>query len=161
MAGKADGTFLGIINAASHSPQLTKVALPVDERSRALGPIVVQPRRQSPLAILFHDHAADVNAPNLATLVQLDPNRDGSFSDATILKQIEVGASDVVGHGGHHDLAGDAAGKFAWFTNPGDGTLSVLSLEQLEVLATYPLAGKPARLVSFGGPGKGPLYDSK
>lgn len=161
VSGKGDATFLGIIDAASRVPQLTKVAIPVDESSRASGPIVIQPRRQSPLAILFHDHAADANAPNVATLIQLDPDRDGSFGDAAVLKQIEVGSSDVVGHAGHHDLAGDAAGKFAWFTNPGDGTISVLSLEQLEVLATYRLSGKPARLVSVGGPGSGPLYDSK
>jgi hypothetical protein len=85
----------------------------------------------------------------------LDPNRNGDFSDAKLLKQIDVGASRVEGHGGHHDMIADATGRFAMISNPGDSTVQLLSLTDLSVLSTSKLDIVPARMVAIGG--RGPI----
>jgi len=56
----------------------------------------------------------------------------------------------VDGHFGHHDVAFDAENQYATFTNPGDGTVSVLSLKTLDVVATFTVGGTPGALVAVG-----------
>lgn len=63
---------------------------------------------------------------------------------------LTVGKSAVEGHFGHHDLVFDAEQRFGFFTNSGDGTLSVLSLKSLEVVKTFPIGGTPTALVALG-----------
>ena len=57
------------------------------------------------------------------------------FADAKVIKTVKVGKSAVEGHFGHHDLSFDADKQFGVFTNPGDGTVCVLSLKTLEAYA--------------------------
>lgn len=154
VTGKAGSTAMGIINAADADPEVQMVPISIHESSRAFGPVIATPRRKSPLAFVFHDHAKGIDAPNKATVFELDPNGDGDFSDVKIGGEIEVGKSDMAGHSGHHDMSVDGGGLFAWITNPGDQTLSVISLRDLNVVGTHELPGKPGRLVSIGGRGK-------
>ncbi len=74
---------------------------------------------------LANDHAKDIEAPNVVTVIHLDPNRDGSFADAKIASEITVGASEVEGHGGHHDMVFDASGRMGVIANPGDRVIDV------------------------------------
>jgi hypothetical protein len=154
VTGKADSTAMGIINASEAEPEVVMVPIDIDPASRAFGPIIATPRRKSPLAFVFHDHAKGVEAPNTISVIELDPNGDGNFGDAKASVQIEVGNSDMAGHSGHHDMSVDGGGLFAWVTNSGDRSLSVISLRDLRVVGTHELPGKPGRLVSIGGRGK-------
>lgn len=55
------------------------------------------------------------------------------------------------GHFGHHDIAFDADKRFGFYTNPGDGSISVLSVKTWEVVATFKVGGKPTAIVARGG----------
>jgi len=154
VSGKGEATSLGIVHATDSEPEVQMISIPVKEGSRASGPIVIKPRKKTPLAFVFHDHAAGVDAANVATVFELDPNGDGMYADAKTSTQIDVGNSAVVGHSGHHDLAADAGGSFAWITNPGDQSLSVLSLKEMKIIGTHKLPCTPGHLLSIGGRGK-------
>lgn len=67
-----------------------------------------------------------------------------------MVKTLKVGKSAVEGHFGHHDMAFDAEKQFGFFTNPGDGTISVLSLKTLEVVTTFNVGGTPTGIVAVG-----------
>lgn len=67
-----------------------------------------------------------------------------------MVKTLKVGRSAAEGHFGHHDMAFDAERRFGFFTNPGDGTVSVLSLKTLEVIATFTVGGTPTAVVACG-----------
>jgi hypothetical protein len=153
VTGRGETTTLGIIDASGATPTLHTVDSAVDEQSRAIGPVVVTPYGQSPVAFLFHDHPLDADAPHVASLIRLDPNRDGRCDDACFEKQLEIGRSAVVGHAGHHDMAAVTAADRAWITNPGDGTISQLRLRKLAVHRTFQVGGAPGRILAVGEPG--------
>jgi DNA-binding beta-propeller fold protein YncE len=67
-----------------------------------------------------------------------------------VVKTLKVGKSAVEGHFGHHDIAFDAEKRLGFFTNPGDGTISVLSLKTLEVVTTFKVGGTPTAIVAIG-----------
>jgi len=154
-SGSGEASFLGIIDARAETPEVNRIELNVDAKSRAHGPAIVRTRAQGPIAFIFHDHAKDVEAPNVATVIHLDPNRDGSFADAKIAGEMTVGASQVEGHGGHHDMAFDALGRMGVIANPGDRTLEVISTTDLKSVVRVELPFVPARLLSVGG--RGPI----
>jgi hypothetical protein len=125
------------------------------EGNRPAGLAFIQPRKSSPLACVFHDHPADIDAPNKLSLVEADPNGDGNWSDASIAWELDVGKSRVEGHGGHHSIAFDADRRRAYLTNPGDGTLTVLSLDDRQVIASTSVGGVPTKLLAIGGRASG------
>jgi hypothetical protein len=47
-------------------------------------------------------------------------------------------------------MAFDAEKQFGFFTNPGDGTLSVRSLKSLDVVNTFKVGGTPTAIVALG-----------
>ncbi len=112
-------------------------------------PTVATSRSGMSLAFLFQESRQSEGGDRL-TIVNLDPNRDDDWSDARIDRELVIGNNRIHGHSGHHDLAIFAGGRLACFTNPGDGTLSVISLSDLEILATLTLGGTPGRLVAIG-----------
>lgn len=57
----------------------------------------------------------------------------------------------VEGYSGHHDMGFDADREWAFFTNPGAGTISVLSLRDPEIKAEFKVGGIPTVLVARGG----------
>ncbi|HBJ36233.1 MAG TPA: hypothetical protein DDZ51_16075 [Planctomycetaceae bacterium] len=154
-SGSGESSFLGIIDARIETPEVNRIELKVDAKSRAHGPAIVRTRTQGPIAFLFHDHAKDVDAPNVATVIHLDPNRDGSFTDAKVVSEIEVGASQVEGHGGHHDMVFDAAGRLGVIANPGNRVLEIISTSDLKSIGRMETSFVPARLLSVGG--RGPI----
>lgn len=153
--GTGEASFLGIIDARVQSPEVNRIALNVNAKSRAHGPAIVQTRTQGPIAFIFHDHAKGTDAPNIATVIHLDPNRDGSFADAKIAGEINVGASQVQGHGGHHDMVFDETGRLGVIANPGDRVIEIISTTDLKSVVRQEMPFVPARLLSVGG--RGPI----
>lgn len=149
--GKEANTSLVLLDARQEQPKPIEVKIPVKEGNRAITPKVVTTAKKKHYALIFHDHAKNEKATDQLTIVDLDPNGDGNCADATITKTLPVGNSSVVGHYGHHDAAVDADGNFAFFTNPGDGTISVLSLNALAIVATFKVGGSPSHIVAEGG----------
>lgn len=157
VSGRGDASFLGVINAAADKPAVTKVGLAIPEGARASGPKLIMSRTHGPLAIVFHDRAADVDAPDKASVIALDPDRDGDFADAKEIDLIDVGASAVEGHSGHHDLAVDSLGRFAVITSPGDRSFEVRLTSNLVTVAAGELPFAPGHIVAVGG--RGPLIN--
>lgn len=148
--GKSDNAALAILNAKDAEPKPIFVPLAVKKGTSPTTPEVVNTAWGKDYAFVFHDHAKDVDAEDILDIIALDPNGDGHFTDAKVLKSLKVGKSAVDGHFGHHDIAFDAEYQYAIFTNPGDGTLSLLSLKSLEIVATFPIGGSPGAIVVVG-----------
>ncbi|AWM38539.1 hypothetical protein GobsT_32880 [Gemmata obscuriglobus] len=142
---------LAVLDAKSAEPKPVFLPLAVKKGTHAVTPEVVTSVDGKTYALVFHDRVKDSDAADALEVIALDPNGDGDFSDMKSVKVLAVGRSAVEGHFGHHDLAFDANRKYGFFTNPGDGTLSVLSLKTLDVVATFTVGGTPAALVARGG----------
>jgi YVTN family beta-propeller protein len=153
VTGRGAGARLAVLNAAAADPQPVFVPLAGKDGTRPVTPAVAAPGGKNPLAFVFHDREKDADDTVVDTLdvVALDPDGDGRFADATVVKSLPVGKSQVSGHAGHHDLAFDADGRLAFVTNPGDGTLTVLDVKALSVKATVKLGGMPTSIVAYGG----------
>ncbi len=148
--GKNEDSSLVILNAKHASPQPQFLPLKVQKGNRPLTPIVTTTPEGKSYAFVFHNHSKDVEIDDALDVIALDPDGNGNFSDAQVLKTLKVGRSAVDGHFGHHDLAFDADSRFGFIVNPGDATLSVLSLKTLTIVETIPLSGSPGALVARG-----------
>lgn len=151
VTGKEAASALVLLDARQPEPKPVTVPLAVKKGTRAVTPAVAVAPDGTAYAFVFHDRLKDAAAEDALEVVQLDPNNDGDCSDARVVKTLKVGRSAVDGHYGHHDIAFDAGGEFGFFTNPGDGTVSALSLRTLEVVATFTVGGTPSALVACGG----------
>jgi hypothetical protein len=67
------------------------------------------------------------------------------------VKTLELGPSKIEGHSGFHEIAILPNRRAACITNPGDGTMWIVSIANLEVLAKLAPGGSPTRVVAFGG----------
>jgi hypothetical protein len=148
--GKDDKSALVLLNAKDAEPKPVVVPLGVKKGTQAVTPEVAVTADGKAYAFVFHDHAKGVDVEDALEIVALDPNGDGDCSDAKVVKTLKVGKSAVEGHFGHHDMAFDAEKRFGFFTNPGDGTLSVLSLKSLDVVNTFKVGGTPTAIVVLG-----------
>ena len=150
VAGK-EKPQLVVVDASRAEPMPVTLPLGVIKGTVAVTPEVVITAGGTPLALVFHDRVKDSDAQDTLEVIALDPNGDGDFSDAKSLKTLPVGKSAVEGHFGHHAVAFDANRRFGFITNSGDGTVSALSLKNLEIVATLPVGGSPAAVVAVGG----------
>jgi hypothetical protein len=151
VTGREASSALVLLDARSDKPQPIVVPIECRKENRLVSPAVITTRRGQSLAFVFHDHERTVEADDYLTVVDLDPNRDGVCSDAKVLRTMKVGPSLVDGHYGHHDIAFDADRRWAFFTNPGSGTLAILDLEDLTLKAEFPVGGVPTHIVAVGG----------
>nr|MCU0704533.1 hypothetical protein [Fimbriiglobus sp.] len=142
---------LAVLNAKVADPKPVFVPLNGPKGTTALTPEGVIAPDKKPYAIVFHDAVKDSDAADTLEVIDLDPNGDGDFADAKSAKTLKVGKSAVDGHSGHHAIAFDADRRFGFFTNPGDGTVSVLRIKTWEVVATFKVGGKPTSIVARGG----------
>jgi hypothetical protein len=149
--GKEAESALMLLDAKEKEPKPIAVPLSVKKGSQAVTPTLAVTPEGKAYAFLFHDHAKDVDVEDRLEIIDLDPNGDGNCADAKVIKNLKVGKSLVEGHYGHHDITFDAGVRYGFFTNPGDGNLSVLSLKTLEVVHTFPLKGIPTAIAAFGG----------
>lgn len=151
VTGKGTGGRLVILNADAAEPKAVFVKLNGQDGHKPLTPSIVAKEGKNPMAFVFHDHDADTKVDDVLDVIALDPNGDGQFDDAKVVKALPVGPSQVSGHFGHHDIGFDADARLAYITNPGDGTISVLELKSLSVKATFKVGGKPTSLAVVGG----------
>jgi hypothetical protein len=124
--------------------------MPIAEGLAWTTPACVRTPKGKQYALMFSDRRGSEAAESLS-IVDLDPNNDGKFDDAKVAKTLPVGASKIVGHGGHHEASFSASGRLAFITNPGDGSIWILSLTTLEVESKHQVGGVPSRLVAIGG----------
>lgn len=148
--GKGDLSTLCLMNAASAEPAVVKVKIPVADGLQLM-------TAQSVLsfgkryAFLFQDRTeAESDVQEQLTVVELDPNRDRDFSDARVKTTIPVGASKINGHHGHHSIAFDSYGRYAVFTEPGEGMVNVLSLDGMNIVARFRVGGSPGAILAIG-----------
>lgn len=151
VTGKDAAGRLVILDASATEPKPVVVPLNGKGGHKPLTPAVVAKGGKSPLAFVFHDHNADAKMDDVCDVIALDPNGDGRFDDAKVVKTISVGPSQVSGHYGHHAIGFDADARTAYLTNPGDGTITALDLKTHTVKATFQVGGKPTALVVVGG----------
>lgn len=148
--GAKDGTCLCMIDARSPKPIVMKLPLPVAEGLALATPRCVKTPSGKHYAFLFSDRRGSEAAESL-TVVDLDPNGDGNLSDAKVAKSMPVGASKIEGHGGHHEVCFAANRRIACVTNPGDGSIWVISLASLELESKHQVNGIPSRILAIGG----------
>lgn len=151
VTGKDEHSKLVLLDASSKEPTAITVKLNGQQGHKPLTPNIVSKDGKKPIAFVFHDHAADEKIDDVCDVVSLDPNGDGKYDDAKVVKTLKVGPSQVTGHSGHHDIGFDADAKLAYITNPGNATITVIDLKTLETNATLKLTGKPTALVVVGG----------
>jgi hypothetical protein len=149
--GKEAGSKLALLDASSADPKPVFVPLTGQAKHKPVTPAAVTVGGKAPHALVFHDHDRKEQAADRLDVIALDPNGDGDFADARVAKSLAVGPSAVDGHSGHHAVAFDADGAFAFFTNPGDGTVAALDLKKLDVVATFKVGGMPTAVVAHGG----------
>jgi len=150
VTGQAKGSKLGILDATQENPQPTLLSLQGGEHHKPLTPEVVFHKEKKPMALVFHDHDPKEQADDLLEIFDLDPNGDGKWMDAKRIKVLKVGPSRVDGHYGHHSVAFDAEGLFAFFTNPGSGSMTVLDLTRAEIVADFQVGGNPTTILAHG-----------
>ena len=151
VAGAGPKAEVGFMDASAKEIKLNRLTVPMAEGNLPAGLEIVQPRKGPLLALVFHDHTPDVDAPYRLSLLEVDPNRNGNWTDAKIGTELDVGRARVDGHAGHHSVAFDADRRRAIFSNPGDGTLTVLDLESRKVVTEFRVSGVPSKLIAQGG----------
>jgi len=151
VSGGGEAATLGLVDASQSTPAVVTLPIRMAAGNRPAGLEIVQPRRKSPQAFVFHDHEDGTEAPNRLTIVELDPNDDGSWQDARAAHETDVGKARVEGHGGHHCIAFDADRRRAIFSNPGDGTLTVMTLHDRKVVGQFKVGGAPSKVLAIGG----------
>ncbi len=150
--GSPEGkSSLCLVDARAAQPTVIKLPIEVADGLSLTTPEVVLAAGGKRYAFLFHDKK-EGQAQEQLTIVDLDPNGDRNLSDAKIAKTMPVGASKVDGHHGHHAVSFDSEGRLACFTNPGDGTIWVMTLKDLTVRAKSVVGGTPGAIVAIGAP---------
>jgi len=145
-AGKTDQAKLCVIDASASSPEICELAVPV-EADQSLGtPIVIRSAKSGPLALMFAESSESPDSDQL-WIARLDPNGDKDFSDAALVSPIDVGLGKISGHAGHHDAVMLPGGRQLALTNPGDGSIWIVSLSDYSVVGKVPVEGTPARLM--------------
>ncbi len=147
--GRGTDAKLCLVDAASPKPSVSQVALSVEEGASISTPATVRTRTGEDLALLFQE-STDGTTDEKLLVVDLDPNRDGSCADAKLARTLTVGKSKIEGHSGHHEVASLAGGRFIAITNPGDGTVWIVSTADFSVAAKLNVSGTPTRLVAVG-----------
>lgn len=148
--GTGEAAQLGMIDAKSAKPSVIQFSLGLADGTSATTPAAVKTANGKHYAFVFQESKDGQQSEKLLVIL-LDANGDGILGDAKIAKTIEVGASKIEGHSGHHELAITPSRRFAVLTNPGSGSLWVIALADLEVQARLPVGGAPTRIVAIGG----------
>jgi len=149
VANSKSGTpAICVINATAPEPSVTRVVCDDLEGAKLSNVNSASIAGGQAFAFAF----AEGEGINERLLIfELDPNGDKTFDDAKLVNELEIGASKLEGHFGHHDIAFLANRKTAIITNPGDGTLSIINLETQSVHQTLKIGGQPSSLLCFGG----------
>jgi len=149
-AGKGDESKLCWIDASSDAPEIRSLAIEVADGESLSTPVALKARGGKPMAMMFRENPTDPDTDSLV-FVDLDPNKDGSLVDAKVAGTVAIGCNQIEGHSGHHAMVALPYGREVVVSNPGDGTLSIISLADFSIVETIGVEGAPTRLVAIGG----------
>ena len=144
---KTGAPALCIIDGTSPSPSVTRVECELEEGLKLSTVKATSVAGGNRYAFAF---AEGEGMQEKLLVFDLDPDGDRKFSDAKQLASIDVGKSELEGHFGHHGMSFLEDRKTALISNPGDGTINVLSLVDLTILETIDVGGKPTHIVCYG-----------
>lgn len=150
VTGTGPSASLCLIDAKSPKPSVTKFALNLDEGTTVTTPVAIRSSNGQNYALAFQE-SKDGSQKEKLLVLQLDANGDGQLGDVSLAKSIDVGASRIDGHSGHHELTFAPSRRLAFLTNPGDGEVWILSLTDLTVQAKLKVGGTPTHVVAVGG----------
>lgn len=139
---------LNYLDAAAEQPRILRLPVSPDADRIAGDYELFRNRKGQPLALVTHEDATTESAPGRLSVVELDPDRNGDWTDARVVQEISLGPAAA---GEHRGIAVEADNRRALFTNPGDGTLMVLSVEDRKVVTGFQVGGTPTRVLAVGG----------
>ena len=149
VTGKLEQAALCLLDASAADPQLVRIPLNVPAGLSPVTPEIVLVAGGKRYAFVFMDRTEGDVQEQLA-IIDLDPDGNRRFSDAKLHKVLPVGPSLVSGHAGHHSMAFDSEGRIACIANPGDGTVWVMSLKDLEIRGRFRVGGQPQAVIAAG-----------
>jgi len=139
---------LCVIDGTTPSPKVSRYVCGDLEPSQRLSTLRAVTVNGKPYAIAF---AESKDLQDQLLVFELDQNRDRKFDDLNLLKTIEIGNSKVEGHSGHHGIDFIKDSNNAVITNPGDGTIQILDMNDWKISKTLSVQGQPTRIIALGG----------
>jgi hypothetical protein len=147
-AGGGSDAHLHLLYSRSEKPKLQSIPLSLGTGLIAMTPRCFVASDKKPMALCFAERRGSVAQESLV-VISLDPNGDTDYSDARIMKSIDVGPSKIEGHSGYHDVAISRNGRYAFVTIPGEGTIWILSTSTWEWEGKINVGGTPTRILSM------------
>lgn len=147
--GSGEQSKLGLIDAKQSKPKLIELPLDATSSTSPSTPQCITGANGKQYAWVVL-HQRDGQSPDVLLSIDLDPNGDNQFNDAKLHGRVNLGKSKIEGHSGHHEIEFLPNRRTACVSNPGDGSLWILSIHSLEVLAKLSVSGAPTRLAAFG-----------
>lgn len=145
--GAGASSKLGMIDASEPKLKLRELSLPTGQGLSLVTPkSIVTPSNQH-FAFVMQDRKQSESQERVQ-VINLDPNGDKNFSDAAVVASIDLGPSKIQGHSGHHDICFLPERPMACISNPGDGTIWLVSLRDFTVVGKLHVGGEPGRLIA-------------
>lgn len=151
VSGTGPETEFGLLDASQNPPALMKLAVPMAAGAKPGGLELIKPRRGNAVALLFHETEGDDTGRSKLSLLELNPNGDQKWDDLRVGPEFTVGKPKIAGHSGHHAISVDSDQFRCILSNPGDGTLTVFSLDERKLVMNYTVGGIPTRVIAYGG----------
>lgn len=151
VTGTGPETEFGLLDASQTPPAQLKLGVPMAAGAKPSGLELIKPRRGNAVALLFHETEGDAAARSKLSLIELNPNGDQKWDDLRVGPEFTMGKAKINGHSGHHAISVDSDQFRCILTNPGDGTLTVFSLDERKLVMNYTVGGTPTRVIAFGG----------
>lgn len=137
---------MGMINAKDSRLSLKTLTIPAEEGLALTTPKTTITRNGKEYAFVVRDRRQS-EAQESVAVVDLDPNGDKKLDDAKVVQSIDLGPSKIEGHSGHHEVCFLPQSRMACISNPGDGTIWLISLVDFTVQAKLAVGGTPGRLI--------------
>ena len=150
LSGKDADAGLCMVQASAETPSVSKLLIEPKPGLRLGMPECVTALSGKNYAMSFQIKRAGDAAEKL-TIIDLDPNQDKDFADAKVEKSLDVGSSLVPGFWAYHMLGFDDDERFAVFTNPAEGEICLLSLDNLNIISRQKVGGIPTGVIAVGG----------
>jgi hypothetical protein len=146
--GKDDHSKLCWIDGSSDQPSVSSLPIEVNEGESLTTPVTMTSRYGDTLAVMFGQNKTSPKEDRML-IVDLDPDRNGDFRDASVTKSIDIGPNQIAGHSGYHAVAMLPDRRHLVVTNPGDGTIWVVNLSDHQVTAKLSVEGTPTRVLAI------------
>ena len=139
---------LCVIDGTTPSPKVSRYVCGDIDPGQRLSTLRAVSVDGKPYAMAF---AESKDLQDQLLVFELDQNRDRIFDDLNLLKTIEIGNSKVEQHSGHHGIDFILDSNIAVITNPDDGTIQILDMNDWKISKTLSVQGQPTRIIALGG----------